>query len=324
MQEAKRKTRGTGVLVAVLVLVNGIAIWGQAGWASEHVAPQMFRNDFLGMPLAHLAIVRLIGSLVLAAALELTGVFLSIKADEADQKGLPSGGLRLGSYAAGLLSGALNFSHWEGTAAKISLGFLSAVSPFLWGVHARVRRGEVAAPSRRLWHPIASVRLIREMAWEGVAEEEEMLRRRNADVEMARLLEKMETRDREMEEALGAEMLAEMDVRAPLLLTGAGKTETLLPLEEMEALELENVRSISPAAPRAPRVSGDVEKAIEMLAGDAPKGEILSVSSVSPTTYGRLAKVFRMVRADRGARIDYRAEKVRPEHVEMMRRALAR
>jgi hypothetical protein len=315
-----QKTRGTGVLIIVLALVNGIAIWGQAGWASEHVAPQMFPDDFLGMGTKALAYTRLASSLVLAAALELTGVFLSIKADEADQKNLPSGGLRLGSYACGLLSGALNFSHWTGTAAKLSLGFLSAISPFLWGVHARVRRGEVAAPSRRLWHPIRSVRLIREMAWDGIASEEEAISRQISGKRPWSI--SLAPGARSVSPYLPVEHSAVAPIVAEIVLPF--ETE-MVELTELSAGEIRPIspRPVSPAPPRAPRVSGDVEKAVLLLAEGREKAYILRETQLSPATYGRISKVFRILRADRNAAIDYRAEKVREEHVQYMRHVLA-
>lgn len=156
-----RGGRALGLLVLILILVNSAAIWGQAGWALEHVVPAGW--DWR----AGLAL-----SLGFAAALELIGVFLATAADESEATGQPAGGVRIGSYAVGIVSGGLNLSHWGvTTAAALAFAFLSAVSPFLWGVWARVRRGRPAAPSRRFWHPIRSVRLIRHMAWHGIVDE---------------------------------------------------------------------------------------------------------------------------------------------------------
>jgi hypothetical protein len=153
--------RSTALLIGILMLVNSAAIWGQAGWALEHIVPA--RWDWrAGLALA----------LGFAAALELIGVFLATMADEAEARHQPAGGIRLGSYAVGLVSGALNLSHWGvWTAAAAAFGFLSAVSPFLWGIYSRVRRGRPIAPSRRFWHPVSAVRLIRHMAWQGLTDE---------------------------------------------------------------------------------------------------------------------------------------------------------
>lgn len=155
--------RGRWALLPVLLLVNGAAVWGQAGWALEHIVPASWsKTGYAPLTLA----------LAFAAAIELIGVFLSLSADDAEDRGLPSGGIRLGSYAIGLVSGTLNYSHWNGAAA-IAFALLSAISPFLWGINSRVNRARPIAPSRRFWHPVRSVALIRHMAWEGIALEAE-------------------------------------------------------------------------------------------------------------------------------------------------------
>lgn len=165
---ARPPMRGRGVLVVVLVLVNSAAIWGQVGWALSHIVPKVIPDaDWrIGMALA----------LVFSMGLELTGVVLALFADSADEVGVPSGGMRFGSYAMGLASGAINLSHWGWNAAGISFALLSTLSPFLWGIRAKIARGLPVAPSRRFWHPRSSVELIREMAWRGLADESEAMR----------------------------------------------------------------------------------------------------------------------------------------------------
>jgi len=162
-----RHRQGIWVLLIVLVLVNSAAVWGQTGWALKHIVPAGWDyRAALGL------------SLAFAAALELIGVFLATMADQSEAVQLPAGGIRLGSYAVGLVSGGLNLSHWlsAGLSAAIAFGFLSAVSPFLWGIWSRVRRGHSAAPSRRFWHSWRSIRLIRYMAWEGIVSELDAIR----------------------------------------------------------------------------------------------------------------------------------------------------
>jgi hypothetical protein len=156
-----KNRRGRWALVLVLLLVNGAAVWGQAGWAMEHIVPAGW--DWR----ASLAL-----ALAFASAIELIGVFLALSADDAEDRSIPSGGIRLSSYAIGIVSGALNYSHWDGAAA-IAFALLSAISPFLWGINSRVNRARPIAPSRRFWHPVRSVALIRHMAWEGIALEPE-------------------------------------------------------------------------------------------------------------------------------------------------------
>jgi hypothetical protein len=173
-EKPERKPRGRAVLVLVLALVNLAAIWGQAGSFLEHVVPAALPPNThwaFGLALA----------LAFAAALELTGVYLALSADDADDVGVPSGGMRFGSYVIGLTAGALSFSFWGWNHTGLAFGILSTMSPFLWAVRAKIRRGQPVAPSRRFWHPKRSVTLIREMAWRGLANEEAALRQLNAE-----------------------------------------------------------------------------------------------------------------------------------------------
>lgn len=175
-EKPERKPRGRAVLVLVLALVNLAAIWGQAGSFLKYVVPAALPPNThwaFGLALA----------LAFAAALELTGVYLALSADDADDVGVPSGGMRFGSYVIGLTAGALSFSFWGWNHTGVAFGILSTMSPFLWAVRAKIRRGQPVAPSRRFWHPKRSVTLIREMAWRGLADEEAALRQLNAEPE---------------------------------------------------------------------------------------------------------------------------------------------
>lgn len=156
---------GRRLLVLILLLVNTAATVGQSGWFLDNVTGTFGLLPYVALGLA----------VVIGAVLEMIGAYLATMADALDAQRLPSGGVRAGSYGVGLLIGALNFAHWwaNGWQASVSLGFLSAISPFLWGIYARVRRGTPTAPSRRLWHPFRSFTLVRFMAWEGIASEEE-------------------------------------------------------------------------------------------------------------------------------------------------------
>ena len=168
-KDGKRVGRVSGAaLTLTLLLVNAAAMWGQAGWALSHIAPHVIPDDW-----RHAATFGIFLAVGFAVAIEGVGTFLALSADEADAAGLPSGGIRLASYAVGFfVSGGLNLSHWGFESAGFAFAFLSAISPFLRGVRARIRRGGVVAPSRRLWHPLRSIALIRAMAWEGIATEE--------------------------------------------------------------------------------------------------------------------------------------------------------
>lgn len=166
-------TKRSPVLLTVLLLVNAVAIWGQAGWAESHITPAEW--DWC----AQLAM-----ALAFAMAIELVGVYLAQTADIALAAGLPSGGLRWASYGVGVLAGAMNFDHFRttGYAPAVAFAFLSASSPFLWGIWAKlrhrvaagsgVRRGVRLSPARKFWHPWRSLQVIRLAAWEGIDDED--------------------------------------------------------------------------------------------------------------------------------------------------------
>jgi len=268
IENAKRAGRASGAaLLMTLLLVNTAAIWGQAGWAlsriSEKIIPQEWAYAVgFGIALA-------IG---FAMAIEGVGVFLALSADEADEAGLPAGGVRLASYAWGFfVSGGLNLSHWSFGAAGIAFAALSAISPLLWGVRARIRRGRSIAPSRRFWHPIRSIALIRAMAWEGIATEEEGI--------------------------------AHLNSRTP------APAEPIVVEAEIEPEAVELAPEIEPPAPRverAPRKSGQQGAgnvaASELLAG-ATTAEASERSGLSIQNVRKYAKAIQMLRVDPNAPI---------------------
>lgn len=274
-------------LTMTLLLVNAAAIWGQAGWALSHVVPRVVPGEWtyagqIGIALA----------VAFACAIEGVGVFLALSADEADEAGLPSGGTRLASYGVGLfVSGGLNLSHWGFQAAGIAFAFLSAISPLLWGVRARIRRRRAVAPSRRLWHPIRSIALIRAMAWEGIVSEEE-----------------------------GMAYLRSLSLPLPLPLpTPASlEIETYLP-DVAPEVEPEPVK-----APARERSRADVHKAVASLqesGADTPAkvAEAARVSGISLPAVRRYASVVRTLRLDPHAEIDARKLSVRQDLVNEIR-----
>jgi len=283
------KIRGRWVLVPILVVVNAAAVWGQTGWALDHIVDELW-----------IFAVQLTLSLLFSFAIESIGVYLAMMADAAEEMGLPSGGKRLASYAVGLFSGTLNFSHFLSVsfAAAVAFGFLSAISPFLWGIYASVKRGQPVAPSRRFWHPKRSIALLRYAAWEGIADEDEALR-----------LMRVES-VRRTEPAIQAHVSTENAPAFTLEMLTA-------PAELAEA-------PVSPAPiGRGPRAKWDAAKVIRMIMDGAPKGEVLSATGISPASYGRLLKVSRILREDPRAVI-LPEEKVSAEHVSMMRELVGR
>lgn len=289
IKDIRLNRRGRWALVLVLLLVNGAAVWGQAGWALEHIVPTGW--DWR----ASLAL-----ALAFASAIELIGVFLALSADDAEDRSIPSGGIRLSSYAIGIVSGALNYSHWEGAAA-IAFALLSAISPFLWGINSRVNRARPIAPSRRFWHPVRSVALIRHMAWEGIALEPDGIASMNA----------------------AKPQLPAIKAQPKQWVVGADG-ESVIEAPDLDA-ELRELTA-APSRERKPRVtSADQRKAIEVLISDKDgKGlEAVSDGLMGLSTMRRYAAVLRDLKQAPQGPINERARKVQPELVEMIRKAVA-
>jgi hypothetical protein len=107
-----------------LLIVNTIAVTGQfIFWRS------------------HLPTFPAIAALGFACALESIAVFVAYHAHLAELSHDSSFRLRFGSYAAGLIIGLLNGSHFTAggriTAASVGMFILSAASPVLWAIHTR-------------------------------------------------------------------------------------------------------------------------------------------------------------------------------------------
>ena len=168
---------GRPFLIVPLVLVNAAAIWGQAGWAYEHIAN--------GLVAAGHTRTGVLIALLFACAIESIGVYLAYEAHDALMADQASAMLRAGSYAVGGLAGLLNYWHFAETnkAQAIAFAGLSAVSPWLWTVWSRARnrtrlaelgmadtRGVKLSTTRKLWHPWRSLQVVSWAAWEGVTD----------------------------------------------------------------------------------------------------------------------------------------------------------
>lgn len=171
------------MLAAPLLLVNSAAIWGQAGWAHDHITEAGWPS-WVGWAVAAL----------FAVAVESVGVFLAGMAHAALMADQSAATLRLGSYLVGALVGTLNYWHFAGdgfrpTAQAVAFGALSSISPWLWAVYSRYRnrdrlaelgqidkRGVKLSTSRKFWHPLKSVSVIRYASWEGIVEPDEAVK----------------------------------------------------------------------------------------------------------------------------------------------------
>lgn len=164
--ERSRRTQ-TIALVVPLLLVNSAALYGQAGWAYDH--------------LGHNRAV----AVLFAAAVELIGVYLAAEAHGALMAGDASARLRLGSYLIGLLVGVLNYAHFAGPAyapnpVALTFGLLSSISPWLWSIRSRSMNrdrlrelGQIDPRAVRFsllrWFmfPVRTVRAFRGAVWTG-------------------------------------------------------------------------------------------------------------------------------------------------------------
>lgn len=151
---------------ASALLVNAVAFIGQYGYASEH-----FGWD---KP----------GDVLFAATIESVAVTVAAHAHQSQKNNDSALRTKLASYGLGALVGLLNYSHyapqWHPTAKAVSLGLLSALSPWLWSMFSRrvsrdllMERGLLEERAVRLggtrwsWHPVLAFRAMRWATWLG-------------------------------------------------------------------------------------------------------------------------------------------------------------
>jgi hypothetical protein len=123
-------------LVTPLVIINLAAIYGQVSFAYDSIAPgewSMWAKICLAIGVA--------------SAIESVSLYVSFHALDALllRSFGTSAKLRRTSYLIALIVGLMNYSHFttsmlKPTAAGLTFGMLSLVSPWLWGLHARRER----------------------------------------------------------------------------------------------------------------------------------------------------------------------------------------
>lgn len=114
----------SAALAVPLLLVNSAAVYGQAGWAYDH--------------LTHVVVL----AILFAASIESIGIYLAYEAHAALMAGDASARLRFGSYLVGALAGTLNFAHfadphYRPNPLAVTFGVLSSISPWLWSIRSR-------------------------------------------------------------------------------------------------------------------------------------------------------------------------------------------
>lgn len=158
-------------IVAPLLLVNSAAIYGQYGWAHEHLG----HNP--------------VTAALFAAAVESIGIYLAYEAHAALMAGDASARLRLASYGVGVLVGCLNYGHYSAAHGyrpnplAVTFGLLSSISPWLWSIRSRSLNrdrlrelGQIDPRAVRFsilrWtlFPIRTVRAFRHAVWAGIVQ----------------------------------------------------------------------------------------------------------------------------------------------------------
>jgi hypothetical protein len=150
-----------------ITFVNSVAFFGQLGFLRGHL---------------HWI---LPGQILFGVTLESIAVYLAWQAHLAQLADDSAMRLRLAAYGAGLVIGAMNYSHyaaphWRPTFAAIAFGGLSAISPWLWSVHSRrtsrddLKDRNLIEPhavrlgaTRWTWHPLKSARVMWHATWKG-------------------------------------------------------------------------------------------------------------------------------------------------------------
>jgi hypothetical protein len=113
-------------LVLPLLLVNGFAVVGQAGFAHDRLHWQ------------------LLAAAGFAATLESIALYIGYHAHAALMAGDSATKLRVASYSVGAVIGGINYDHYAGpngkpTAMAVIFGLLSLISPWLWAMHGRYK-----------------------------------------------------------------------------------------------------------------------------------------------------------------------------------------
>lgn len=177
--ERWRKIGRKAIPYVPLMIVNSAALQGQFSWALDHLR--------VGDPQT---VARIFAALVYAVAVESIALFLQYYANRA----LRNRDSALGLYVSALVvaSGVslINFSHYHDPKADLwdlsvqatayAYALASFVSPWLWRIHSRAEhrealknageidtRGVKLSMSRKVWHPIWSLKTISLSAWTG-------------------------------------------------------------------------------------------------------------------------------------------------------------
>jgi hypothetical protein len=173
-------SRSNVALFIPLVLVNAIAIFGQAEWGYDHLTHATLP---MGIAIA----------VLFAASVESIGFYLAVEAHAALMAGDASARLRMGSYFIGLLVGCLNYGHYAAahyrpTPTALAFGLLSSISPWLWSIRSRSMNREQLrqlgqidpravrfSMLRWLLFPVQTTAAFRAAVWAGIVQPAEAI-----------------------------------------------------------------------------------------------------------------------------------------------------
>jgi hypothetical protein len=185
---AGRRVRRAVYMAVPVLAINACAFLGQLGYFHTHLPAW-------GLP----------GQLLVAAALESIAMFISYHAHIARVGDDPAFRLQMSAYALALVIGALNYSHWASpdwrpNPIAVTFALMSAVSPWLWGIHSRresrdsLKANGLIEPhavrlgsTRWTWHPYRSARTMFRATWEGITNPAEAIAADKAAREAAKL-----------------------------------------------------------------------------------------------------------------------------------------
>jgi hypothetical protein len=272
-------------LVAPLLLVNTAAIYGQSGWAFDH----------LGHNLAV--------AVLFALAVESIGVFLAAEAHAALMAGHASGALRFGSYAVGALVGALNFAHYatqphyHPNPLAVTFGLLSSISPWLWAIRSRSMNRERLADmglidpravkfSRLRWvlFPLRTFAAFRAAVWAGIIRPDEAVAA--ADQRRTRPA---------TEPAEPGEPAAEPVAEEPPVVESPAEVSPAEPAAEPAPAARKAPR---PRSTRKPPSAAKVAKVLARMPIDTPVAQIAAKAGVSEATVRRHLRAMADAAAD--------------------------
>lgn len=125
------------------------------------------------------------GQVLVALTFESVAVYLAWHAHIAQMANDSASRLKMGAYSFALIMGSMNYSHyaahWRPTVLAVGMALMSALSPWLWGIHSRrasrdklMAQGLIEKHAVRLgatrwtWHLIRSWRVMYWATWHGV------------------------------------------------------------------------------------------------------------------------------------------------------------